>query len=396
MIRRVILSGRNYFQLALVMIGAFAGLFLIMASVQLYLDFKNLMVNKEDLIAPQFLVINKPVSIVNTLAGPGKGFDAEDIDAIKQIKSVEAVGGFTANRFEAKAAFEFGGNAVYTDIFFESVPDGFIDIKPDGWNWGIGHEVPVVLPADYINLYNFGFAPGHNLPQISKGVAEMAPIQLKIYDRAQNVVTLPGRIAGFSNRINSILVPETFLNYANKTYGDGVVKNPNRLVIKCKDPADAELTAFLEAHHYETNSEMMKNSRFLAMLKLLLTIMLCIGGIIILLSITGFVQHTQLLITQSAYEVRTLLQLGYFVKTVFAKIMGFYLMLMAVIYLLGALAVYAGKIVFNDWLTAKGIVLEEGVSGVSLLTGAGLIAVIAFLNAVNLYRLIYRKALPSK
>ncbi|MES2617591.1 MAG: hypothetical protein V4613_06925 [Bacteroidota bacterium] len=391
MIKQILLAKQNYWQLGFVMLGSFFGLLLVMSSVQLYCDFKAIVANKNDLIAPQFVVVNKPVTLLNTLTGMSSGFNDEEIEALKKVKSVGSVGKFTANQFTAKAAFEFGGSAVYTDMFFEAVPDAFLDISVDNWNWKEGREVPVILPTDYINLYNFGFAPSHGLPQISKATAQMAPIKIKIEGQGK-AGEFQGRIAGFTNRINSILVPEKFLNYANSIYGEGTAKKTNRLVVMCNDPGDETLTKYIEEQGYETNLELLKNGKLNSLLKVVLSILLVIGGIIILLSITGFIQYAQLLVSNAAYEISTLLQLGYFVKVLFAKILLFYSIVLATVAILGITGLYVVKHYFNAWIIAKGFEPENGISPLVLYTGIGLMLLFLLLNAMNIYRLIRRLA----
>lgn len=391
MIRQILLSKQNYWQLGFVMLGSIFGLLLVMTSVQLYCDFKSVVANKEDLIAPQFVVVNKPVTLMNTLSGMSSGFSEEEIGNLGKVKTVARVGKFTANRFQAKAAFEFGGNAVYTDMFFESVPDIFLDIKVDNWNWREGNEVPVILPTDYINLYNFGFAPSHGLPQISKGTAQMAPIKLKISGQGKEG-EFSGRIAGFTNRINSILVPEKFLNYANSNYGEGNDKVTNRLVLMCNDPGDETLAKYIDEQGYETNLELLKNGKLNSLLKVVLSILLVIGSIIILLSITGFIQYAQLLISNSSYEIKTLLQLGYFVRVLFAKIFLFYAVVLAVVITLGVTVLYIAKYYFNEWILLKGFEPESGIAPVVLCTGFALMLLFLLINAMNIYRMIKKLA----
>lgn len=59
------------------------------------------------------------------------------------------------------------GQAVLnSELFFESVPDGFVDVPLKDWQYREGSkEVPIILPRTYINMYNFGFAQSHSLPK---------------------------------------------------------------------------------------------------------------------------------------------------------------------------------------------------------------------------------------
>ena len=57
---------------------------------------------------------------------------------------------------------------------------------------------------------------------------------------------MKGRVVGFSNRLNTILVPEAFMEWSNKVYApvaDGV---PVRLVMEVDNPADDAIARFLQ------------------------------------------------------------------------------------------------------------------------------------------------------
>ena len=105
-----------------------------------------------------------------------------------------------------------------TDMFFESVPDEFVDIKLDKWHFDEEtHTIPIIIPRNYLNLYNFGFAQSRSLPKLSEGL--MGLIQMDIMMRGNGrVEQYKGNIVGFSNRLNTILVPQSFMNWANHLF----------------------------------------------------------------------------------------------------------------------------------------------------------------------------------
>jgi hypothetical protein len=394
MIRRLILAKQSLLQLSIVMFGSLFGLLLVMGSLQLFLDFRQLLTNKEDLISPQFLVVNKQVNVLNTLTGNSNYFTDDEISEFEQVTSVEKIGKFKANLFKAKTAFDFMGNSVYADMFFEAVPQDFLDIKTDLWQWQEGGTVPIILPADYINLYNFGFAPSQGMPQISQGTAQMAALKVRIEGQGKTL-ELPGRIAGFTNRINSILVPESFLDYANKNYGETKSPGPSRIVVVTNDPSSTALSEYITEKGYETNLELLKNGRLNAVLKLILAVVLAIGAVIVLLSISGFVQYAQLLINNARFEIRTLIQIGYPYTYLFRYYMVFYTALCAGIAVAGFILLAVGKVYFNRLMQDRGFEMQESVSPV--VYGAGVLMLLVFLlvNAINLYRMCRQLAKPA-
>lgn len=130
-----------------------------------------------------------------------------------------------------------------TDMFFESVPDEFVDIKLDKWHFDEEtHTIPIIIPRNYLNLYNFGFAQSRSLPKLSEGL--MGLIQMDIMMRGNGrVEQYKGNIVGFSNRLNTILVPQSFMNWANKNFAPDAEAQPARLIIEVSNPPTLLLPA---------------------------------------------------------------------------------------------------------------------------------------------------------
>ena len=63
-----------------------------------------------------------------------------------------------------------------TEMFFEAVPDKFVDVSLDKWHFDENtHTIPIIIPRNYLNLYNFGFAQSRSLPKLSGRVDEPDP-----------------------------------------------------------------------------------------------------------------------------------------------------------------------------------------------------------------------------
>jgi len=66
-------------------------------------------------------------------------------------------------------------------IFFESVPDEFLDVKNDAWKWDANSDyIPMIVPNTFLDMYNFGFAASQNLPQLTQELVKNLPIQINI------------------------------------------------------------------------------------------------------------------------------------------------------------------------------------------------------------------------
>jgi hypothetical protein len=317
---KIISGSIKPWQIALVGWSSFAGLLLLWVPLMFYFDITKALEDKQDLFGDQFLVLNKRVSVFGAFGLGSPGFSEEDIAGIKAESGVTDVGSFTANSFRAMAVADFGnaGPVMKTEMFFESVPDRFMDLTPRGWRWHPEDEdVPIIIPSDYLALYNFGFAPGQDLPQISQDLAKLSSFQIEISNGAKSRV-IEGRIAGFSDRINTILAPESFILYANKEYGDGLRRVPSRIVVKTSDSATLE--KLMVSKGYETNKEKLIAGKEKGIAKNVLALAMGFGVFIMLLSLGSFLQFADLIVARNNSHLRSLLYLGYNHKVIANKI----------------------------------------------------------------------------
>lgn len=365
MMRKLLLSRQRPFQLALAWIGSFCGFFLVLGTLQYYLDFKELLTVKNDWIHPEYIVINKKVSLLSTL-GKSRGFSEKEIEDLSALDIVNKLGRFNSNLFKASGNFmpetgDISGMQLYADLFFESLPAEFVDVRTESWSWQEGDPtVPIVVPADYLKLYNFGFAPSQNLPQISEKTLQTVTFGINI-DSMGQPIKYRGRIAGFSNRIQSILVPESFLNYANKNFaGQTTAREPARLILSVKDPASRELSKYLDDHGYEANSEQLKNARLSNVLRIIALLLAGLALVIIFLSILGFIQYSQLALYRSAYEINTLLDIGMSPSKLFFFYARFSLLLLGGIAILAPLVLLLVKDKSLDWMAEHGVEMPAG------------------------------------
>jgi hypothetical protein len=312
MIKKLIRKGYGKTQLIGAPAGAFTGLVLLLGVIQFYIDMQSYMKLNADLIDPEFIVINKRISLINTLDLGKATFSDKEIEDIRHQAFADRVEGFISNQF-ALSAFTENNNFpdLYTDLFFEAIPDEYLDVKYDNWKWNEGDKtIPIILPQDYLNLYNFGFAPSQGLPQVSSKTVSRINFKVTIRGKGKSA-EYNGKVIGFSNRINSILVPYSFLSWANKEFGNDKNKRPSRLVIVTKDPTDPAIVKYLDARSYETIREKLKSSRLNIILKFIISILGSLGFLIILLAFFVFILSFQLLIARSSDEIRKLSWLGY-------------------------------------------------------------------------------------
>ena len=308
LIWRLLRKHISLFELAIFFIVNLIGMTVIIGGVQLYSDVKPVMSGESRLIGSDYLVITRPVERVGS---GGKRFSGDDIAALQAQEFIEDVGAFTSSQYEVYGSIMFGGKKLSTMLFFESVPDDFIDILPKEWGYNDGNTmIPIILPRNYLNLYNFGFSSTQQLPQITEDVIKR--VELGISLRGNGLIeNYSGRVVGFSDRINTILVPEQFMTWANGRYGDGANKEATRLIIEVDNPADPELIAYIEGNGYEIENKPAESSKAMYILKVCVVIIVCIGVVFSLLSLIILTLSIYLLLQKNITKLENLVLIGY-------------------------------------------------------------------------------------
>lgn len=123
------------------------------------------------------------MSTLGSFVGKSKTFSEQDIAEISEQPFTKGVGAFMPSQFKVSAGMgmENVGLHMSTAMFFESVPDEYVDVNLDKWEFDENERVvPIIIPRNYLNLYNFGFAQSRSLPQLSEGVMGMVNLDIRI------------------------------------------------------------------------------------------------------------------------------------------------------------------------------------------------------------------------
>lgn len=295
------------------------GLSIIMTALQFYADANSVINGEEKLVASDYIIVSKSVS---PLGGGNLEFSEAEIDEIASQPWATDLAQFTSSQYNVNASIDMAGRGMRTSLFFESVPDRFIDLSKSSWKYVDGDKnVPIILPKDYLSLYNFGFASSHGLPTISEEMIGLIPIRLSLSGNGIQKY-FSGHIIGFSSRINTILVPENFINYTNSIFAESNTA-PSRIIIEVSNPGDPAVNTFLSEHNYDTGAGNNDNSRLNFFLTMITGIVITIGGIISLLSLFILLLSLHLLLQKNYDKIHSLMMLGYkpgYISRVYRKI----------------------------------------------------------------------------
>ena len=311
LIWRLLRKHISLFELTIFFIVNLIGMTVIIGGVQLYSDVKPILSGEDRLIGNDYLVVTRPVERVGV---GGKLFSEEDIADFRAQEFVEKVGEFTPSQYKVYGSMIFGGRALSTMLFFESVPDDFLDVKPEDWVYDAEKKIiPIILPRNYLNLYNFGFSSSQELPQITEDV--IGSVELDVVLQGSNGLygDFRGSVVAFSDRLNTILVPEQFMLWANEEYGDGedAAGEASRLIIEVEDPTNPELVAYLQEKGYEIENKPAESSKAMHILKVCVVIIVCVGVAFSLLSLIILTLSIYLLLQKNVSKLENLVLIGY-------------------------------------------------------------------------------------
>ena len=291
----------------------FVGITIILSISQFYLDIKPLLSKHTDMFKSKSAVINKNISIFKTIDKEKIYFTDIEINELKEQSFTKDISVFNSATFKINAYTNKTESipVFYTDLFFESVPDKYLDVETDEWNWKASLDfIPIIIPDNYLKLYNFGFAESQGLPVLSKNTISQIEFNIKISGNNKSK-EYKSKIVGFSNKVNSILVPDDFLSWANKEFGRTDKTKTSRVLIEFNNPSDDAILEYFNKNNYSINKDELELSKLLFFFKLALIFVLFIAVVIILLSVSFIVLSFNYIIQRNKELLINLYNIGY-------------------------------------------------------------------------------------
>lgn len=286
------------------------GMFIVLLSLQLYMDLRPLLQKDGGAIKSDYVILSKQ------MGGIGQSrpdtFSESEIKEVEAQRFVSAVGRFQSSQYQVDCSLALmEGSNFGTQMYFESVPDEFVDTENEKWTFDENNPIiPIILPRNYLSVYNFGFAQSHALPQISEGMAAMLDIMVRLRGNGRDEV-MRGYVAGFSSRINTILVPESFLQWSNSRYAPDQKAEPTRLILKMSNPTDDAIPQFVQQHGYDIDEDKLDAGKMMYFLKLACAVVMVVGLLISLLSFFILVLSIYLLVQKNTQKLQNLMLIGY-------------------------------------------------------------------------------------
>ncbi len=378
LLRRNISAG----QLLGFFIANLVGYIIILTGVQLYSDLSSIFDDHDGFTGSDYMVITKPVNAPQ--------LTESDIERLRQQPFVKDIGRFVPSQFRVYGEASLGRHTVGTYMFFEAIPDKFIDISTENWKYdeetGI---VPVVIPKGYLNLYNLGFAKSQGLPQISEDVLKTLPMSLFL-GNPRDRMEFDARIVGFTTRVNTVLVPYDFILWANEKFAPNEKISLARIILEVENSDNEEIGKYLEKEGYEVEGNAADSSKGRFLVRAFLSILLLIGGTIYLLSVYILALSIHLLLHKNSEKLLNLMALGYTPQAVARPYMLLTTVLNLLIMGLGVLAVYLFRRYYVVLLSEVFTLTDTGFALLLIVAAALSAAIIAF-NCIIIKQYIKEK-----
>ena len=381
----------NTWQLAGFVLANLCGMAIVLTAVQFFCDVKPLFTGNDSFLRPGQIVVTKRVNTLGTFTGSSPAFSEKEIKRLREQPFVKSLGQYTPAMFSvfATVGSQKMGMEFSTEMFFEAVPDAFLDVQTDQWRYNPeSDEVSIILPRAYLNLYNFGFASSQGLPTLSEKLVGKINVRLRLTG-THGVKLKTGRVVAFSRRLNTILVPQAFIEDMNRQLSPNRTPQAARLIIETDNPADKRIAKYLNDYHYDTEAADADASKTAGLLRIIITIVTAVGLIISALAFYVLLLSIFLLLQKHTEKIDNLLLIGY-TPTSVARPFHLLTIVLNVVVLIGALLIV---ILLRGWymplfgdLTTSHSSVTTSLSPYTILSGVALFVLVTILNYVAISR----------
>ena len=359
MLKKLLLRTQNRSRLWAALAALCVGTTLLLLSVMIWWNFRELLYgkNQNDTLGSTFMIIGKRVTEQNMGIANATAFTPQDITDLQRAPQVEDIGIISSNHFPVYAMM--GGKLAFaTDLALESVPDKFIDKMPAEWKWEAGSkDLPIIISSQFLDIYNYVFAPSQGLPQLSEGSVKSIVLNFKAGSDDQSETYL-AHVVGFSDRIGSVLAPQSFIDYGNKKWGKpGISDAPSQIILKAKDPSDVKFADYLQKHDYNTNPQNLRWSKMRAIVEVVTSATGVLALLLMGIGTLVFILFIELTIARAQNSLTLLLQVGYSPRYLTGFMTRRFLPLVFGSIILSMLITIAGQIITSMAVVSQGLTL---------------------------------------
>lgn len=313
MINQIIFQKVNKRQLFVVALGGFTGFLFLLTVVHFFGVIQNLAPG-DDSVGANLVIAQKKVTKYTAFDSKSNLFTESELKTISEHPAVKKMEPVVNNSFSISLAMKEEGLPYFrTDIFVQAVSNDLLDVQIDDWQWSENSEfVPLIMPRDFMLMLN-QFAASYKIPQVSEDIAKTLNFTLEVRGKGQRK-SYNARIVGFSNQMNAVLVPISYMDFGNSQFGTEDSHSVSQIVMRLDEKNYSDFEKLIDDMNLEIKENELLVVKIQSMLYVVLGALFFVALIIVVLCGLMVLQFSMLLISESAYEIQTLLRLGYHPK----------------------------------------------------------------------------------
>jgi hypothetical protein len=390
LLTRILWLRRSKWQFLLAGFAYAIGLVIMLTALEAYLSIERLVKQQKE--KGQYIIVNKKISIVNTLGLGSSSFNKQEVSGLEKAPFSKKVGLIESNQFQAsiraRQLIKF-----YTMVFFESVSNYFIDEDIADFKWREGQKkLPIIVSQDFLNVYNFGFALSQNLPQVSREALKMVSFDVVISGPGGEQV-FEGEIIGFTERISSVLVPQSFMRWANRTIASKSNFDPSRVIIQVESISDPSIAEFLKKNRMTTDQEKMQLGKTGTILNTVMKVAALLGVIFVVLAFIMFSMNFKLILAEASADIKLMIELGYRHTVIGGNLLSYFSAFLFVLFCLCTFVLMKTNAFVQHMLQGQGIASDaQNIPYTSILVGALFSIGIILVNGYLIIRQLQKTA----
>ena len=390
MLKKVLFQNQDKTQLFIAVLGSVIGMIFLISSIH-YLIRVNEFGKGEEILGPNTMIIQKKVSNSSSLKITKNDFSNEEIERFKNETFVADAQAVICNNFNVLLLTDDPLVPKFSsDVFLQTVNAKFLDVPSKKWTWKEGDTiVPIVMPRDFLVMLNT-FMSASGIPQVSEDLAKDINFKLRISNETKKDF-ITARIVGFTNEIPSLLVPESFMRYANQKYATVKENKITNVMISSKEGEFGEMEKFLEERGLESRKSQVVIGKLKSIVSTLFVVLLVISVVTVVVSGLVLIQYMQLLIANNQYQIRTLLRLGYNPNKIVQLFTRYLAVTFGFVSIIAFVLFLIEKWFVDELFEKGGIAINESLSVVSLIS-----IIISFCIFVSISFLVAKRKIMSE
>lgn len=375
MIRKILFHFQNRTQLIIAIIGAFLGFTFLITSIH-YLIRVNEFGTGAEILGSNTIIIQKKITNYSSMKIAKTDFSENEITHLQELPFIEKAEPIKSNSFGVSIQTDSELVPYFrSDIFVQSTDPDFLKVDSNSWKWSPGDSfVPIILPRDFLVMLNT-FASAKGIPQVSDEIAQSIGFKFTLYNDSKKEWE-KAQIVGFTNEVSSILVPHTFMEYGNKNFPTDTPSKITQLMIDVKEGRFGAFEKIMKKRGLESKESSMIVGKLKSVAGTLFSIVMAISIITVFLAGLVLIQYGQLILSKNAYEITTLLRIGYEPRTIIKVVMNYFMRVFAVISALSVLTFIGIKLIIDNLLAKGGIDISSSITILSL--GAVVLAFVIY------------------